>query len=223
MPCASMPPTYSMVMMGGGLDLSSPTTTQLRNRPVDGCRRTWRSCLQGNQDWLSIGTRPQNGCRSTSSRPAGCRSSPMTASLQCASRILERMANKRRCASGSRSMVIASAGGQGQNLACTALTVFLTRGGTGKWPWSKANPTVTPSGFTGFLPLAYPAPQIGAKSAMLGTWMGLRRSTSSSSQIAVAMPFGSGCLVPQSGIERSWSACQQKIRRPCTWKARTSS
>jgi hypothetical protein len=44
----------------------------------------------------------------------------MTTNLQCASLILERMANKQRCASGSRSMVIASAGSQGQNLACTA-------------------------------------------------------------------------------------------------------
>src|SRR3984893_6036506 len=66
------------------------------------------------------------------------------------------MANKQRCASGSRSMVITSAGSQGQNLAYTALTVFLTRGGKGRWPWSKANPTVTPSGFTGFLQFRRP-------------------------------------------------------------------
>jgi hypothetical protein len=30
-------------------------------------------------------------------------------------------------------------------------------------------------------------------------------------------------LSPLSGIDRSWSACQQKTHRPCTWKARTSS
>jgi hypothetical protein len=32
-----------------------------------------------------------------------------------------------------------------------------------------------------------------------------------------------GCRVLRSGIDQSWSACQQKTHRPCTWKARTSS
>jgi hypothetical protein len=50
MPGASMPPTYSTVRKGGGVGLSPPTTAQLRNRPLDGCRRTWRSCRQGNED-----------------------------------------------------------------------------------------------------------------------------------------------------------------------------
>lgn len=45
----------------------------------------------------------------------------------------------------------------------------------------------------------------------------------SSSVNAVATPFGSGCPVPPFGIDRSWSVCQQKTHRRCTWKARTSS
>jgi hypothetical protein len=156
----------------------------------------------------------------------------MTTSLRCASRILERMANKQRCASGSRSTVIASAGSREQNLACTALTVFLTHGGKGRWSWSKEKQTATPSGFMGLLPLAYPAPQIGARSAMLGTWMVSRRSTSSSSLIAAATPCANGCrswqvaclgAMPWTAVEAQASAMERsEAWEKCGKLARTT-
>lgn len=73
----------------------------------------------------------------------------------------------------------------------------------GRWFWSKANRTATPFGSTRFPRSASRVPPTGAKNVMPGTWTGSRRSTSSSSRIAVAMPCGNGCRDRLSGIGRS--------------------
>ena len=70
--------------------------------------------------------------------------------------------------------------------------------------WSRASRTVTPSGTTAFPRSACPAPPTGARIVTPSTSTASRRSTSSSSPIAAARPFASGCRSPSSAIASAW-------------------